>query len=285
MAFERVLAKQPKTAVPDDAVCYICLDGGTLLRDCACRGSSAGFAHVDCLAEMAKRDEWVTIVDGRERINVWMSCSLCHQAVNGALSIEMHRRRWRHIRDGPITEDKRHACRVVSNMFREEYEHDAADRLDDEANQGLARDEPEVLVSEIMRANSLFSVTNPDVALEILTGMRTKIERYKNDPNIYPDLRAPYVEVMSGTLDKLRRFEEALLFANEAVELATAYCGLESATALRCRASQAELLIEVGRVDEGKAILSQVLATQTRILGANHADTRYTKRTCDSWSC
>ena len=48
-------------AVDDDgvAVCYLCLDGGDdeagqpLRRDCACRGTDAGFVHLSCLAEFA----------------------------------------------------------------------------------------------------------------------------------------------------------------------------------------------------------------------------------------
>ena len=40
-----------------EAVCYVCLDGGDddeagqpLRRDCACRGTDAGFVHLSCLA-------------------------------------------------------------------------------------------------------------------------------------------------------------------------------------------------------------------------------------------
>ena len=47
--------------VPSDkeALCYLCLDGDLdgdgqpLRRDCACRGSDAGFVHLECLAEYA----------------------------------------------------------------------------------------------------------------------------------------------------------------------------------------------------------------------------------------
>jgi hypothetical protein len=39
-------------------VCYLCLDGDLdddgqpLRRDCACRGTDAGFVHLSCLADM-----------------------------------------------------------------------------------------------------------------------------------------------------------------------------------------------------------------------------------------
>ena len=43
----------------DGAVCYLCLDGGAdeadqpMRRDCACRGTDAGFVHLRCLADYA----------------------------------------------------------------------------------------------------------------------------------------------------------------------------------------------------------------------------------------
>jgi hypothetical protein len=46
-------------AVPGGASCYICLDEGPdeagkpLVRDCSCRGDTAGFAHLSCIIEYA----------------------------------------------------------------------------------------------------------------------------------------------------------------------------------------------------------------------------------------
>ena len=42
-----------------EAVCYLCLDGGAdasqpLRRDCACRGTDAGFVHLSCLTNYAE---------------------------------------------------------------------------------------------------------------------------------------------------------------------------------------------------------------------------------------
>ena len=47
--------------VHSGAVCWICLDGGVddmgkpIVRDCACRGSDAGFAHASCIIKYAKQ--------------------------------------------------------------------------------------------------------------------------------------------------------------------------------------------------------------------------------------
>jgi E3 ubiquitin-protein ligase DOA10 len=53
-----------------ESVCYLCLggdlddDGEPLRRDCACRGSDAGFVHLSCLTKYASaksRDGMVVI--------------------------------------------------------------------------------------------------------------------------------------------------------------------------------------------------------------------------------
>ena len=59
-------------ACDEEAVCYLCLDGGVdddsgqpLQRDCACRGTDAGFVHLSCLTDYAanKSKSWD---DGRD---------------------------------------------------------------------------------------------------------------------------------------------------------------------------------------------------------------------------
>ena len=53
----------PADDVNDDApVCYICLDNGPdesgqpIRRDCSCRGTDSGFAHLSCLAKFAEQE-------------------------------------------------------------------------------------------------------------------------------------------------------------------------------------------------------------------------------------
>ena len=58
----------------EESVCYLCLDGDLdddgrpLRRDCACRGTDAGFVHLSCLANYAetKSKGW----DGRDMIEL-----------------------------------------------------------------------------------------------------------------------------------------------------------------------------------------------------------------------
>ena len=51
------------------AVCWICLDGGAddtgkpLVRDCACRGNDAGFAHMACIIKYAEKKSEQASID------------------------------------------------------------------------------------------------------------------------------------------------------------------------------------------------------------------------------
>ena len=75
-----------------ESVCYLCLDAGeeSLRRDCACRGSDAGFVHLSCLTKYAatKNKGW----DGHDMIEFrkpWHTCPSCHQFYQNKLRIDI----------------------------------------------------------------------------------------------------------------------------------------------------------------------------------------------------
>ena len=57
----KVREENKETSSSSSPTCWICLeeseDHRPLRRDCACRGDSAGFAHLDCLVEYCSRKE------------------------------------------------------------------------------------------------------------------------------------------------------------------------------------------------------------------------------------
>ena len=83
------------TLAPRDAACWICLGegddtDGQLRRACACRGESAGFAHLSCLAEYAKQKckvvpDWMAA----DFTTPWVYCSNCEQPFMGTLGLDM----------------------------------------------------------------------------------------------------------------------------------------------------------------------------------------------------
>jgi len=270
LAFARVLAKAPTARVPDDAVCYVCLDGGDVVRACACRGPSAGFAHVDCLAEMAAQNEFMT-VQGRGDLSRWEHCGVCYQLFTGVLEVELCRRAWRHHRDAQETDVTRGALATAGNVLAHYDEGDAAARLCEEAKRGLAGDDPRVLEAEVARADAVRQ-TNPDAALEMLKRLRPRIARCED-----AGTRMMFATSQALVLGFMDRYQEAAPFAAEAVEIETLCSGPEDARTLDKKKLRAVLLIESGRVDEGTAMLTQVFVTQTRVLGADHVDTQDTK--------
>jgi len=75
-------------------VCYLCLDGGgdeagqPLRRDCACRGSDAGFVHLSCLTGFASTKS--KQARGMNQFSEpWHTCPSCHQEYQNELSIDI----------------------------------------------------------------------------------------------------------------------------------------------------------------------------------------------------
>jgi hypothetical protein len=84
-------------ACDEEAVCYLCLgvdkSNQPLRRDCACRGTDAGFVHLSCLTEYAatKSKAW----DGRDTVEFvtpWERCPSCHQYYLNELAIDIANR-------------------------------------------------------------------------------------------------------------------------------------------------------------------------------------------------
>jgi hypothetical protein len=80
--------------VDGGAVCYLCLGGGAdeadqpLRRDCACRGTDAGFVHLSCLTGYAETKSKQSR-DMNEFIQSWHTCPSCHQEYQNELAIDI----------------------------------------------------------------------------------------------------------------------------------------------------------------------------------------------------
>jgi hypothetical protein len=79
------------------AACWICMDDGPdeagkpTIRDCSCRGSDAGFAHISCIVEYATRKSsenrnYTSIPEFRVP---WTECPNCKQMYSGQLRCEL----------------------------------------------------------------------------------------------------------------------------------------------------------------------------------------------------
>ena len=78
-----------------EAVCYLCLDGGAdeqLRRDCACRGTDAGFVHLSCLTGYAANKSKQTNSMNLGMIEFskpWRVCPGCHQEYQNELAVDI----------------------------------------------------------------------------------------------------------------------------------------------------------------------------------------------------
>ena len=76
----------------DVAACYFCLGeevdevGKPLVRDCSCRGDSAGFAHLSCLEKYGMAADGVDMSAFTEP---WEKCTNCKQPFQNQLAIDL----------------------------------------------------------------------------------------------------------------------------------------------------------------------------------------------------
>ena len=79
-----------------EAVCYLCLDGGAdeadhdqpLRRDCACRGTDAGFVHLSCLTNYAETKS-IQAHSMQEFVNPWIFCPSCHHEYQNEFAVNI----------------------------------------------------------------------------------------------------------------------------------------------------------------------------------------------------
>jgi hypothetical protein len=90
------VVKQPSSSANEehDAMCYVCHGTGAdesgqpLRRDCACRGTDAGFFHLACLTGFAasKSVRWD---GGNEFVKPWKTCLSCHHDYQNELAVDI----------------------------------------------------------------------------------------------------------------------------------------------------------------------------------------------------
>ena len=276
MAIERALTKQPKVRAPQDARCYICLEGedggrsSKLMRGCACRGDSAGFVHLKCLTELARSKEasgdLQTIFDG------WNNCGNCKQNFQGALGLEMDRRFWRRHRSSQNIMLRYNSTRRLAVTLGNHDEVDVANQLVDEASTCAGNNTEILLDLKLYRADLRIENGQKLEGLGLLKAMLPAAKAYTTNPKLYCQAMLLTVDVL---LD-LDRNQEAHEAAADLVVFSKANCGLEDPKTLRAMSMYACACARLGRMDESKANFKDVLTIQTRVLGREHSDTQVT---------
>ena len=77
--------------------CYICLEdepdasGGEVRRDCSCRGPSAGFVHLSCLAKYAEEKYFSKPLEMFDRRRPWRYCPTCDHEYLNTFAVDLAR--------------------------------------------------------------------------------------------------------------------------------------------------------------------------------------------------
>ena len=270
MAIERSLLKQPKVQAPKDATCYICLEGedatGKLMRGCACRGDSAGYAHIECLTELAMSKE--ATGDKQAVFSVYMTCGNCKHNFTGALELVMTRRFWPHYRSSHDQSFQFNATRSLAYRLEQNGEQAASNDLYNEASK-FTRSKSARLDVQLHRANLMATNGKKLEAVELLQAMLPEANAGAVDPCLYVRIRL----TLGFSLVSLRRFQEYLDIATELITFTKANCGPESMYTLKAKQHYAAACAWVGRLEESKLLFEDLLATEIRVLGHEHPDT------------
>jgi hypothetical protein len=279
------------------AVCYLCLDGGDdeagqpMRRDCACRGTDAGFVHLSCLTNYAETKS-VQAHGMREFVTPWCTCPSCHQDYQNELAIDI-------------------ATKFVS-FVRRQYPDNTQRQV-------------ESLYVKLSAFNSMFGRLQPvqkreaGVTADVLLSL---IDRLKNDASLTREysIFAAYaysvhgrIALKEGTKESARRAEaqyenqlkicEAIGFAegimasksniaaaksmyeggrNEEVlkakkdvyKFAISELGEESEHTIRAGLTYACHLHKASRGDEATELCTKLLSTSKQVLGPHHNTTQ-----------
>ena len=111
----QITATSPTPTIPNGAICFICLEGDDeddtttttttigepLVRNCSCRGDSAGFAHMSCMVKYAEQKckqaaakpsfpaPWGPCPDLMTFAEPWTICPNCKQSYQQQVAIDL----------------------------------------------------------------------------------------------------------------------------------------------------------------------------------------------------
>jgi tetratricopeptide (TPR) repeat protein len=279
------------TGAPEAARCYICLDGGDLVRGCACRGPDQGFAHVGCLIQLAEAAE------ARARANrqlayfdAMSSCGLCKQWFDGKVDIAMGRAVWRRFAGYPKDDKRRfHALRDLGTTL---LNYDQLDEAEILCRQYLAdcRAGPRrgwIDMRKLLYAEELVA------SVELEQGIKTKdetklrtaletLERVHAWRVANEGADSKYTLEVAIELARARRelglLAEAEALLRETLNSQRRVLGESAAPLLRTERMLAVTLIRSGtrgKAAEARAILDRILATSIRVFGPENFETRH----------
>ena len=283
------------------AVCYLCLDGGLddadqpLRRDCACRGTDAGFVHLECLTGLAaSKSVQARNKDMNSFINPWEFCPSCHQKYQNELAVDIATKFVSFVR-GQYPDDTR--MQVESLHFKLHALMDMFDRLQP-VQKREAGVTATVLLSLINRMKgdasplpmrysqmegSAYGVLGR-IALNEGTeeSARRAVANFENQLEVNKaigddhGIAATKVNIADAKskYDVGNSNEELLKASQEMYKLRIANLGEGHEDTIHGGEKYADALQKANRGDEARELLTKLLSTSKQVLGPHHNTTK-----------
>ena len=248
LAIERLLAmyKPGEPPVPK-AACYICLEEGDVMRNCACRGD-AGCVHLECLVELIERNP---------QQDTPYFCPLCHQMYAGRRGVGIVRMMWQRARN--TDHPNLYALGGLAGALQRHGEVEAV--------ASLRADMPgDSLIDMLTRAEAHLKAGRYHEAIECVDRAAEADDR----------LGLILSKIKVKALMSLGQFNRAARVARIAVEQSAKEWGGDNRSWLLAKFFHAMVLKDAGRRKESRAMLRAILPVQTKLLGRDHVETRDT---------
>jgi hypothetical protein len=284
-----------------EAVCYLCLDGGVddddgqpLLRDCACRGTDAGFVHLSCLTNYAaaKSRQARGMIEFRKP---WRDCPSCHQKYQNELAIDISSKFVSFVRRQYPDDTKRQvealhsklrALDLILNMLKPVQKKEARvtanvllsliDRMKREVLPPLPRRyfQFEGFAYNVHGRIALNEGTE-ESARRAVTHFEKALERHKAIGFIDGIATAKSnIAIAKSEYEGGNKKEEKLTMYRELYEMRVAKHGEGSELAINSGVIYAVHLQKADCGDEARDLLTKLLATSKQVLGPHHNTTK-----------
>jgi len=283
-----------------EAVCYLCLDGGDdeadqpLRRDCACRGTDAGFVHLSCLTEYAEtksKQAHGMNLDMDEFITPWIDCPSCHQKYQNELAIDIANKFVPFVRRQYPDDTQRQVealyvkLGALSNMLvrlqpRQKREAGVTadvllsliDRMKNDASLPRRYSSFAAYAYNAHGRLALIEGTE-ESARRALTHFEDELEVYRAIGDDEGIATAKANIAIAKSKYEGGSNEEVLKASRELYKVRVAELGEEHEQTIRAGKKYAIDLHNANRRDEAKELLVKLLATSKQVLGPNHSTT------------
>jgi hypothetical protein len=299
---EAVLSNNNNTfllAVEDEAMCYLCHGTGAnesgqpLRRDCACRGTDAGFVHLACLAEYAETKS-KQARDMNEFSNPWRTCPSCHQVYQNELAVDIATEFVSFVRrqypDNTQMQVESLTVKLrASDSMLERLQPMQKREAGATANEVLSLiDRMRTEVSPLPMRYSLFEAfaytTHGRIAFDEGTeeSARRAVAHFERLLQVFEAIgdadgiatAKRNIAIAKSKYDSGNNNEEVLKASQELYELRIAEHGEENEYTIRAGRNYAINLRKANRREEARELLLKLLSTSKRVFGSDHNITK-----------